>query len=148
MVTSKLMNRLTQNFTQIITLVMSRCRPKFKVISPVLGQGICEQGNRAVAGNHSAMRDTCTWSLHLILWQRTVAAWYHGTPGQSSRNSGNTLRLARPPTRPNFVALRQKECEIFAVKHFRPRKSRPTFTLGHQICHQSIGRTRISIETL
>jgi len=34
-----------------------------------------------------------------------VAAWYHGTPDQSSRNSGNKLKvwLARFPTLTNFV---------------------------------------------
>jgi len=33
-----------------------------------------------------------------------VAAWFHGTPEQSSRYSANKFLLARPPTRPNFVA--------------------------------------------
>ena len=41
-----------------------------------------------------------------------VAQWYHWTPEQSSRNSGNKFRLASPLTLPNFVALRQKLCEI------------------------------------
>jgi len=41
-----------------------------------------------------------------------VAEWYHWTPKQSSRNSGNKFRLASPLTLPNFVALRQKAYEI------------------------------------
>jgi len=44
------------------------------------------------------------------------AAWYHGTPGPSSRNSGNKFRLA--PTLPNFVAFRQIVCEISVVEKF------------------------------
>jgi len=53
--------------------------------------------------------------------------------------------LAIPLTRPNFVALRQKVCEIAVA----PGKSRPKFILGgHQIYHQSIDRTRVSINTL
>jgi len=81
------------------------------------------------------MRDTCTESLYLILWQRSehkqvkkyqqtqevvekpfykciseglmhVAAWYHGTQDQSSRNSGNKFRLATLLTLPNLIALR------------------------------------------
>jgi len=38
--------------------------------------------------------------------------------------------------------------DIRYENNFAPRKSRPKFTLGHQICHQSIGRTRLSIDTL
>jgi len=67
-----------------------------------------------------------------------VAAWYHGTTDKSSRNSGNEFWLARPLTRPNFVALRQIVCEISVVKeNFAPRKNWPKCTIGHQICHQS-----------
>jgi len=42
----------------------------------------------------------------------------HGVAGpldQSSRNSENKFRLARPPKIQNFVALRQKVCEISVV---------------------------------
>jgi len=77
-----------------------------------------------------------------------VAAWYHGTLGQSSRNSKNKFRLTRLPTLPNFVALRQKVCEISVMEKCCFQKSRPKFTLGHQICHQSIGISRVSIDTL
>ena len=49
-----------------------------------------------------------------------VVAWYHamitGAPDQSSQNSGNKFRLARHPTFPNFVAQRQKVCEISVVE--------------------------------
>ena len=45
----------------------------------------------------------------------------HGIAGlqdQSSPNSGNKCRLARPLTPPNFVALRQEVCEIPADRKF------------------------------
>ena len=74
-----------------------------------------------------------------------IAAWYHGPPppDQRSRNSGNMCRLARPLTLPNFVALRQKNVrDVLCRKCCFPEK----FTLGHQICHQSIGRTRVFSE--
>jgi len=72
-----------------------------------------------------------------------VAAWYNGTDPltKSSRNLGNKFWLARPPTLPNFVQLRGKVRDIYYGKILLPRKSRPKFTLGVQICHQSIGRT-------
>jgi len=41
-----------------------------------------------------------------------------GPPDQSSLNSGNKCRLAKPLTLPNFVELRQKVCEISAVENF------------------------------
>jgi len=40
-----------------------------------------------------------------------------GPPDQSSRNSGNKCRFSRPPTRPNFVALREV-CGISVVEKF------------------------------
>jgi len=59
----------------------------------------------------------------------------HGITGpleQSSRNSGNKFRLARSLTRPNFVALRQKVCELSLVEKFcSPEK--------YAKVHQSIG---------
>jgi len=45
-----------------------------------------------------------------------VAALYRGTPDQSSRNSRNKFRLARPPRLQNFVALRQKVSKISVVE--------------------------------
>jgi len=72
-----------------------------------------------------------------------------GPPDQSSRNSGIKFQLARPLTRPNFVALQQKVCEISVVKNFLPaEKYAEVRAIGHQVCHQSIGRTRLSIDTL
>jgi len=47
-----------------------------------------------------------------------VAARYHGTPGPKFTKFENNFRSARPLTRPNFVALRQKMCEISLVKKF------------------------------
>jgi len=40
-------------------------------IAPYSGTGILKQEGRAVAGNHRAMRCTCTESLHLIIGQHT-----------------------------------------------------------------------------
>jgi len=39
-------------------------------------------------------------------------------PDQTLRNSGNNFRLTKPLTLPNFVALRQKVCEISVVEKF------------------------------
>jgi len=44
-----------------------------------------------------------------------VAAWYHGTPGKSSRNSWNKFQLARPSTLQNVVVLWQIERLIYAA---------------------------------
>jgi len=44
-----------------------------------------------------------------------------GPPDQSSRNSGNKLRLTTPLTRPNFVVFPQKVCiqnDVGAYMHF------------------------------
>jgi len=57
-----------------------------------------------------------------------VAAWYRGTPDQSSRNSGSKQRLARPLMLPNFVILRKQVCEISAVENLCSQKSGPKFT--------------------
>ena len=58
-----------------------------------------------------------------------------GPPDQSSRHSvnGPKCRLARHPTLPIFVKLRQKVCEISAVQNFcyGTRKSTPKFTKFH-----------------
>ena len=136
-----------------------------------------QQEDRAVAGNHCATQGTCTESLRLSVWQRSeyartlklsrtweivekphykriseglthVAALHHGTPGPKFTKFGNKFSFAIPLTLPNFVALRQKVCEISVVEKFCSPKSRLKFTLGRQICHQSIGRTRVSIDTL
>jgi len=50
----------------------------------------------------------------------------------------------------NFVALRQKVSvrDIRCGKNLLLGKVCPKFTLGLQICHQSIGCTRVSIDTL
>jgi len=42
----------------------------------------------------------------------------------------------------------KKVCEVSVVEKSCSRKSRPKFTLGLHICHQSIGSTRVSIDTL
>ena len=47
-----------------------------------------------------------------------VAAWYHMDPGPKFTKFGEKCRLARPITLPNFVALRQKVCDISAVEKF------------------------------
>jgi len=39
-------------------------------------------------------------------------------PQTTSRNSGNKFRLARPPTLPNFIAIRPNVCEISSVEKF------------------------------
>jgi len=51
-----------------------------------------------------------------------VAACYHGTTDQSLRNSGNAFRLTNSLTLLNFVALRQKVCEIPLWKMLLPGK--------------------------
>jgi len=58
-----------------------------------------------------------------------VATWYHGTAGPKFTKFGNKFRLARPSILPNFIALRQKVCDISLVEKFCCRKSRPKFTL-------------------
>jgi len=58
---------------------------------------------------------------------------------------GTSLEWPDPPTSPNFVALWQKVCEIAYLfwKNVAHQEIRPKFTLGYQICHQSIGRTQV-----
>ena len=56
-----------------------------------------------------------------------------------------------PLTLPNFVALRQKVCEISDVVRCGKncsQKSTSKVTLGHQICQQPIGCTRVFIDTV
>jgi len=52
-------------------------------------------------------------------------------PDQSSRNSGNKCRLARPLMVPNFVTLRQEVCKISTVENLCSRKNGPKFTKIH-----------------
>jgi len=59
---------------------------------------------------------------------RCMVAYLSRDPDQSSLNSGKMCPLARPLTLPNFVALRQKLCEISAVENLCSRKSGPNFT--------------------
>jgi len=70
------------------------------------------------------------------------------SPDQSSQNSRNKFQLARPLMRLNFIVLRQKMCQISIVEKFCSRKSRPKFNPVQKICHESIGCTRVSIDTL
>jgi len=77
-----------------------------------------------------------------------VAAWYHRPPGPliPSRNLGNKFPLiAQTPNTAKFCCASDKKFARYPLsKNSAPRKSRPKFTLGHQICHQSIGRTGVS----
>ena len=52
-------------------------------------------------------------------------------PDQSSRNSGNKFLLAIPLTRPNFIALRQKVCEISVVENVASEKDVKIHAIGH-----------------
>ena len=68
-----------------------------------------------------------------------------GLPEQSSRNRGISFDWPAPC---QILSRSNKKCARYPLwKKFAPRKSRPKFTLGHQICHQSIGRTKVSIDT-
>jgi len=90
------------------------------------------------------------------LWKKTlykciteglmhVNVWYHGTPGSKSTKfaymsigqTHNAAKFRCAPTK----SVRDIRCEKICSQ-----KSRPNFTLGHQICYQSIGRTRVSID--
>jgi len=52
-----------------------------------------------------------------------VAAWYHGTRDQSSRNAGNKFRLARPPNIAKFRRAPTKSVrDIFCEKILLPGK--------------------------
>jgi len=47
-----------------------------------------------------------------------VPTTYHCTAGPKVNNVGNKYQMARPITLRNFIALRQKVCEIFPSKNF------------------------------
>jgi len=58
------------------------------------------------------------------------------------------FRLARPQRR-QMSSPSDKKCARYPLwKNFASRKSMLKFTLGHQICHQSIGCAQVSIATL
>jgi len=75
-----------------------------------------------------------------------VAAWYRGTPAQSSPNSGNNCRLARPLILPNFIALGQtvyeKSVIIFYTLHYSGAQGGPSrskfINLGHNVQQGSL----------
>jgi len=60
------------------------------------------------------------------------------------------IRFDWPDPHSCQILLRSdKKCARYPLwKYFAPRKISLKFTLGQQICHKSIGRTRISIDTL
>jgi len=63
----------------------------------------------------------------------------HGITGPLNKVNeirGISFNWLDPLTRPNFVALRQKVCEISLVEKSAPRKSSAKFILSQQICHQ------------
>ena len=64
-----------------------------------------------------------------------VAAWYSGTPDQSSPKSENKCRLARPITLPNFVALRQKCARYPLWEIFSPGKLNQRSPKSLKICY-------------
>jgi len=45
------------------------------------------------------------------------------------------------------TALAQNACKIPVAEQFCCSKSRTKFTVGLQVCHQTIGRTRVSIDS-
>jgi len=53
-----------------------------------------------------------------------VTAWCRWTPDQSSQNSWNKCRMARPLTLSNFVVLWQKVCQISTFKNFWPPRQK------------------------
>ena len=71
---------------------------------------------------------------------------------QSSRNSwSREISFYWPDSQRRQISPR---CDKYYARYplskklCPPWKSRPKFTLGHQICHQSIGRTRVYIDTV
>ena len=72
-------------------------------------------------------------NLAINKWRMQVAAWYHGTPGPKVTTFGSISFdcMARPLTRPNFVALWQSVRYIHCKINLPPPlKSRPKFTLS------------------
>jgi len=108
--------------------------------------------NTKTIGKHRKVVEKTTLAYKCISEGRMrVAAWYHGTPDQSSRNSGNKFRLPDPYNVAKFrraptKSVRDIRCEKWKI--LLPGKSWPKCTLGLQICHQSLDRTRVSIDTL
>ena len=79
-----------------------------------------------------------------------VAAWGLGLSWHLQTKVHETIRFDWPD--PNIAKFRRAATksvrDIRCGKILLPGKNRPKFALSHQICHQSVGHTRVSIDTV
>jgi len=96
------------------TLVLKTCTQRHNKISS--GNAVNRKNTKTI-GKHGEVVENPLYK-RIIERLMHVAAWYYRTLGPKFTKFGEYVSIGRPLTRPNFIVLRQKVCEIPLVEKF------------------------------